>query len=118
MLHTALYLWIAGMGLGIVAAEADLPQLGWFLGIVGGLALGATWASDRVYMVRLSPPEAIGEFYGLYGMVGRFATVLGPLTWGFVVDRLGLGRSAAVGTLIAFVVAARIILEKIDMPSA
>ncbi len=117
VLHTALYLWIAGMGLGIVAAEADLPQLGWFLGIVGGLALGATWASDRVYMVRLSPPEAIGEFYGLYGMVGRFATVLGPLTWGFVVDRLGLGRSAAVGTLIAFVVAARIILEKIDMPS-
>lgn len=116
VLHGALYLWMIGMGLGIVAAEADLPELGWSLGILGGIALGATWASDRVYMVRLSPAESIGEFYGLYGMVGRFATVLGPLTWGVIVDRLNLGRSVAVGTLIAFLVASRIVLGKVQVP--
>jgi UMF1 family MFS transporter len=115
VLHSALYMWMFGMAMGIVSAEADLPELGWFLGIVGGIALGATWASDRVYMVRLSPAESIGEFYGLYGMVGRFATVLGPLTWGFIVDRLQLGRTVAVGALIGFLVAARIVLGKIQI---
>lgn len=118
VLHTALYLWIIGMGLGILAAELDLPQLGWSLGVVGGIALGATWAADRVYMVRLSPPESIGEFYGLYGMVGRFATVLGPITWGVIVNRLDLGRSVAVGVLIGFIVVARIVLHRIDLDSS
>ena len=49
-------------------------------------------------------------------MVGRFATVLGPLTWGVIVDRLNLGRSVAVGTLIAFLVASRIVLGKVQVP--
>jgi UMF1 family MFS transporter len=118
VLHSAITMWIIAMALGIVAAEADLPELGWFLGILGGIALGATWASDRVYMVRLSPPESIGEFYGLYGMVGRFATVLGPLTWGIVVDRLKWGRSAAVGTLIAFLIGSLLVLRKVEMPNS
>ena len=33
-------------------------------------------------MFRLSPPEALGEFYGIYGMVGRFSAITGPLVWG------------------------------------
>jgi MFS transporter, UMF1 family len=34
-------------------------------------------------MLRLTPPDRVGEFYGLYGMVGRFSAVTGPLLWGF-----------------------------------
>jgi UMF1 family MFS transporter len=33
-------------------------------------------------MLRLTPPDRVGEFYGLYGMVGRFSAVTGPLLWG------------------------------------
>jgi UMF1 family MFS transporter len=32
-------------------------------------------------MLRLTPPSRIGEFYGLYGMVGRFSAITGPLIW-------------------------------------
>jgi UMF1 family MFS transporter len=46
-----------------------------------GFCLGGVWASDRPYMLRLTPPDRIGEFYGLYGMVGRFSAVTGPLIW-------------------------------------
>jgi UMF1 family MFS transporter len=49
-----------------------------------GFCLGGVWASDRPYMLRLAPPHRIGEFYGLYGMVGRFSAVTGPLIWGLV----------------------------------
>jgi len=46
-----------------------------------GFCLGGVWASDRPYMLRLTPPDRIGEFYGLYGMVGRFSAVTGPGIW-------------------------------------
>src|SRR5256885_1700054 len=46
-----------------------------------GFCLGGLWASDRPYMLRLTPPDRIGEFYGLYGMVGRFSAVTGPMIW-------------------------------------
>ncbi|MBM3848228.1 MAG: MFS transporter [Verrucomicrobia bacterium] len=32
-------------------------------------------------MLRLTPLDRIGEFYGLYGMVGRFSAITGPLVW-------------------------------------
>ncbi|MFI5244152.1 MAG: MFS transporter [Gemmatimonadales bacterium] len=49
---------------------------------IAGICLGGTWASDRPLMLRLTPPDRVGEFYGLYGMVGRFSAVTGPLLWG------------------------------------
>ena len=33
-------------------------------------------------MVRLSPPERIGEFFGLYGLVGKGSQVVGQLLYG------------------------------------
>jgi UMF1 family MFS transporter len=35
--------------------------------------------------VELSPPEKLGEFFGLYGLAGKAASILGPLLWGTVV---------------------------------
>ena len=51
--------------------------------------------SDRVLMYRLSPPDRLGEFYGLYGLVGKGSQVIGNLIWGFTLfllfDTLGTG---------------------------
>ena len=33
-------------------------------------------------MVRLSPPERIGEFFGLYGLVGKGSQVIGQILYG------------------------------------
>ena len=114
ILHAAINTWIFAIGLGIVAAEADLVWLAWILGGIGGIALGATWAADRVYMARISPPDQLGEFYGLYATVGRFATILGPLVWGLLVTVFGLPRSVAMGALIVFLVASRVILSGVN----
>ena len=110
VLFGALYIWIVTMVGGILAATTGQPALAWAIGPIGGLALGATWASDRVYMARISPPRYLGEFYGLYATVGRFATVLGPLIWGVIVNRLNLPRTVAMAALVGFIVAGRIVL--------
>jgi UMF1 family MFS transporter len=114
LLHIVLYTWMVAMGIGVVAGAAEARALAWPLGGLGGLSLGATWAADRVYMQRISPPRYLGEFYGLYATVGRFATFLGPLVWGIVVTVAGLPREVALGALIGFLVLARVVLEGVD----
>jgi UMF1 family MFS transporter len=116
-LHAALYLWSAAVVIAVVAALSDRGGLGWFVGIVGGTAAGATWTSDRVYMARISPPEHYGELYGLYATVGRFATLLGPLVWALITDGLHWGRVAAIASLLLFFGSARIVLAGVtDTP--
>jgi MFS-type transporter involved in bile tolerance (Atg22 family) len=68
-------------------------------------------------MARLSPPQYLGESYGLYATAGRFATILGPLVWALVVDVLGLGRVAAIGVLVFYLVAARVVLQPVREPT-
>jgi len=69
-------------------------------------------------MTRLSPPERLGQFFGLYASVGRFATVLGPVIWALVSDGLGLGRAAAMGALALLVIASRVVLQGVREPAA
>ncbi len=102
------------MTLGIIAGAGTVEALIWPLGVLGGMALGATWAADRVYMQRISPPRFLGEFYGLYATVGRFATILGPLVWGLIVTVVGLPREVAMGALLVFILAARAVLQGVD----
>ena len=106
--------WIGSIVIGIIAVEADVRPVIWVLAVTGGLALGSTWAADRTLMSRISPPSQLGEFYGLYATVGRFATILGPLSWGLVVTVLGLPRTVAMGVLVMFLIASRIVLAPIS----
>ena len=96
----SLICWMISLSLAIIATEFDQLWLIYVTGVLGGFNIGGIFAVDRVFMTRLSPEKHLGEFYGLYSTVGRFATILGPLLWGFVVNTLGLGRNAAMGVLI------------------
>ncbi len=81
---------------------------------MAGLALGGTWTADRPYLVRLAPPKYLGEFYGLFRMAGRFASVIGPLIWGLITTTLGLGRPVAVCALFFFVIVSFVVLQGVD----
>jgi len=75
------------VGLVIAGSVLSLPTFllgGAFL----GAGLGGVWTSDRVFMLRLSPPDKVGEFFGLYGIAGKFSAVSGPLLYGSIVSTL------------------------------
>ncbi len=114
LLRAVLVVWTIGLAAVVAAGVTGVTALAWVLGPVGGIALGATWSADRVVMVRISPPRFLGEFYGLYATVGRFATIIGPLAWALVVDVAGWGRNAAMGVLAGFVALAWVVLRKVD----
>jgi UMF1 family MFS transporter len=114
VLRIVLVMWIVAIVSGIAAAVTGLTDLAWVIGSLGGIALGATWASDRVVMVRVSPPRRLGEFYGLYATVGRFATIAGPLVWALLVDVADLPRTFAMGALGVFIAIGWVILGQVD----
>jgi UMF1 family MFS transporter len=118
-LDAVLWLWVATF---LGAASIGLLGLPlWVLFVVAamaGIALGGIWSADRPYMLRLTPPDRIGEFYGLYGMVGRFSAITGPLIWAGVawlcIEQLGMsperGQGVGVLVLLGLIVIARVIL--------
>ena len=65
----AIGLVVGGISLGV----GGTVGLAMFLlaGAILGSGLGGVQVSDRVLMLRLSPPEKLGEFFGLYGLVGQ-----------------------------------------------
>ena len=90
--------WAIGLVLGAVSLSVDGPiGMAMFLaaGAILGSGLGGVQVADRVLMVRLSPPERIGEFFGLYGLVGKGSQVVGQLLYGLTLllffDALGVG---------------------------
>ncbi len=114
-LNLVLLTWIGTLVLAAAIPILHLPRaLFWGVSSAAGIALGGTWASDRPLMLVLSPPSRVGEFYGLYSMIGRFAAVLGPVLWAFVAEDLGLGRPASVLVLAMMVVVAMLVLRRVD----
>jgi len=114
--------WAVGLVLGAVSLSVDGPiGLGMFL-VAGGIlgsGLGGVQVADRVLMVRLSPPERLGEFFGLYGLVGKGSQVIGQLLYGLTLllffDLLGVGAyQLAVVTLLATMLLGAWILRPVN----
>ena len=121
-LDIILITWIVVFILISLMGFLGLPLVAfYFISAIAGFALGGTWASDRPYMQRISPPAKLGEFYGLYGMVGRFSAITGPLIWAvslFVSGRIGLapevGQAVAVLLLMLLIVVSYFILRPVS----
>jgi UMF1 family MFS transporter len=103
-----------------LTASAAIPLLGlpswlfWLVAPVVGIGLGGTSTTERAYLFRLAPPENVGQYLGLYALVGRFAAFVSPVLWVLVADVLGLGRPVAVLFLLVMIATGRRILASID----
>ncbi|MEK6611520.1 MAG: MFS transporter [Gemmatimonadota bacterium] len=84
-LNIVLAQWVATFVAAAMMGLLQLP-LAFFYVVASsaGIAMGGVQAADRPLMLRLTPPDRIGEFYGLYGMVGRFSAISGPIIWAIV----------------------------------
>jgi UMF1 family MFS transporter len=122
-LNLVLLAWIAIFVTAALIGIAGLPL--WVLYVVAacaGFSLGGVWAADRPYMLRLTPPTRIGEFYGLYGMVGRFSAITGPILWAAVtfltIQMLGLqprvGQGIGVLVLLILILISYVILQPVS----
>jgi len=92
-LNIVLVGWIAALVL-LLPVTGRLPY--YLLGAIIGALLGGVWTASRPLLLELSPPDAVGRFFGLYSLSGKAAAIVGPLIWGVVVWLLGpMGDSIA-----------------------
>ncbi|MBI2512341.1 MAG: MFS transporter [Opitutae bacterium] len=122
-LTLVLWCWMALFALAAATGIFALPLAAMYVVACGaGFSLGGIWAADRPYMLRLTPPGRVGEFYGLYGMVGRFSAITGPFLWAAIlhvaVERLGLsplrGQGIAVLSLLGMTLVGYLILRPVS----
>lgn len=77
--------WVVGLVI-IGVFLAPVPFL--VAGAILGSGLGGVAVTDRLVLLRLSPPERVGESFGLYGLVGKLSAVVGPILYGSIVAAL------------------------------
>ncbi len=115
--------WAIGLGFGVVALGMPGSTSGTICfviaGAIAGSGLGGVQVADRVFMLRLSPPDRIGEFFGLYGLVGKGSQVVGQLLFGLTLFALyrSLGNGAyqlGVGTLLVTMVIGYLLIRPVS----
>ncbi|GBE29412.1 vacuole effluxer Atg22 like protein [bacterium BMS3Bbin04] len=87
------------------------------LGVIAGLVMGASQSLARTMQALFTPPEREAEFFGFFAVSGRFASVLGPLTYGVVVAITGSLRWAILSVIIFFL-AGMALLSTVRTPEA
>jgi UMF1 family MFS transporter len=86
----------------------------WFLAMMVAVVLGGSQALSRSLFASMSPAAKSGEFFGLFGIMEKFSTILGPLVFAFAATTFGSSRPAIL-TLIAFFVIGGYLLTRVDV---
>jgi len=50
--------------------------------VFAGIGWGGFYSLSRVMLVKISPSEQLGEYFGFYSTFERFASIIGPTLWG------------------------------------
>ncbi len=83
--RTLALIWTGWMGALLLISLSREARWLWAIAPVIGFCLGSTWATSRVLIVELAPKDRLAEFLGIAGLLGRAASILGPLLWGVIV---------------------------------
>jgi UMF1 family MFS transporter len=66
----------------LLAWMAPDERMFWVSANLAGLCMGASQSAGRAMVGLLAPPAQQAEFFGLWGLAVKLASILGPLTYG------------------------------------
>jgi len=79
-----------------------------------GLLIGSAWTVTRAYLTAVLPKKDMRYGFSFYTIAERFATFVGPLTWGGIIwamDTQVIAYRVAVGAMTIFVIVGLIVLH-------
>lgn len=71
--------WLAMV---VIAWAAPDERMFWVAANLAGLCMGASQSAGRAMVGLLAPPAHQAEFFGLWGLAVKLASIAGPLTYG------------------------------------
>lgn len=76
----------------------------WFLAWMVAIVQGGSQALSRSLYASLTPASKSGEFFGLFSIMEKFASIIGPLLFAFAAATLGSSRPAILSLIALFVI--------------
>jgi MFS transporter, UMF1 family len=68
----------------LLAGFAQGATVFWIAANLAGLCMGSSQAAGRAVVGYLAPPSRLAEFFGLWGLAVKAASIFGPITYGLV----------------------------------
>lgn len=85
----------------------------WILGFMVALVLGGSQAISRSFFASMVPKHRAAEFFGFYAISSKFASILGPFLFAFLIGLTGSNRLAILA-LASFFVAGIVFLITVN----
>ncbi len=111
-IYIALAVYIGATTLAVFLTTT--PQF-YGLAVAIGLVQGGVQSLSRSLYARLVPVNERGEYFGLYNMLGKFSSVLGPVLTGTATLLAGSQRAGILSILVLFV-AGLMLLSRVVVP--
>ncbi|HBL28812.1 MAG TPA: MFS transporter [Acidobacteria bacterium] len=98
-IQVTLVLWIlVCAGVYFVTTKAGF----WGIALFAGLGIGSLQSASRALVGLFAPPEKTAEFFGLWGLAGKTAYMIGPFLFGLISSSSGSQRVAMLSTAAFF----------------
>ena len=103
--------------IGVTLWATRLDSIAAFFGmaVVVGLVQGGVQSLSRSLFGQFVPPGKSAEYFGFYNMLGKFATVFGPVLIGVTAMLTGSSRSGIASVALLFLVGA-LLLWRVRVP--
>ena len=112
---TGIYIALAVyLGVTLWGAYLESEAQFYVLAAVIGLVQGGIQSLSRSLYARLIPADKAAEFFGFYGLLGKFAAIMGPALVGTVSYLSGSPRLAILSIAILFI-AGGLVLSRVDV---
>lgn len=98
----------------LYAATMQTATEFWLLGFVVALVLGGSQAISRSFFASMVPHERSAEFFGFYAISSKFASILGPFLFAFLIEMTGSNR-VAIFSLAGFFVLGIVLLLTVNV---
>jgi UMF1 family MFS transporter len=86
----------------VFATQMTQPWHFYMLACIIGMVQGGVQALSRSLFTRMIPAKASGEYFGLFNLVGKFASIFGPTLVGWGAYLSGEPRMGMLGLLVLF----------------
>lgn len=89
----------------------------YLVAVFGGVGIGGYYAVTRSMMIKLAPPDKLGEYFGFYSTFQRFASILAPLVFGgitlYLRDSGELKYQVAGMTMVGLLIIGTLVLSRV-----
>ena len=110
-LALTLLVWITAL---VLAYRVETRAGFWVVANLVGVALGSSQSAGRALIGQFSPRQRSAEFFGLWGLAGKLASVIGPLSYGLVAYVTHGNHRLALLTTAAFFIAGLLLLFTVN----